>query len=612
MTIRMVWVTWQCMVLRNSGVAEIVVHLKGRQVCITFGDPDIAMASTISSTSSVTPADSASSIGCFRTPGPVDPDVRRSKGKTYRRVRLERPKKPRTGWWWGYGCEWDEVDTDPVKYYWICAVCESWHAIQTTSSQHIRDHLAKTHRIADPANTSQPSVPIRDAFAVQAQKREPTTAEALEVRRKKVRKTLLEWIAHDRIAFSAVESSHFQAFCEALDPAYATVMPLSHNSVRTWLISEFELKRADITTRLATSRSMVHISFDLWTSPHKNMAVLGVVAHFMNADYTNEAILLALRRIEGTHSGQNVAEVVLDILRKYQIHRLGYFVCDNASSNDTAILGILKSYGLAKEKDRRRLRCLGHIVNLAAQAFLFGKDTEAFEESDLEDLEVVYKLWQQAGPVGQVHFLVAFIRASSQRREDFARLQGDEKRLQPLLDNKTRWNSTWNMLKRATLLRKAINLFCLQYIDSKDLDTSAIISDESWDLLDEICSILELFDYATEKLQGAAKDGISMGMPSYDGNSAKTGGKSKDKAPSIGQADSRFCTAQSQVQIRSICLLPCCAETFISQLPLYRDQQCMAQARQILHPHRHDGSLRCGGRPQSIQEMVILRGKLEI
>lgn len=464
------------------------------------------MASTVSSTSSLTPADSASSIDCFRTPGPVDPDVRRHKGKTYRRVQLERPKKPRTGWWWGYGCEWDEADTNPIKYYWVCAVCESWHAIQTTSSQHIRDHLARIHRIADPTNTSQPSIPIRDAFTIQAQKREPTTAEALEARRKKVHKALLEWIAHDRIAFSAVESSHFQAFCEALDPAYATVIPSSHNSVRAWLITEFELKRAKVTARLAMSKSMVHTSFDLWTSPHKNMAVLGIVAHFMNSDYTNEATLLALRQIKGTHSGQNMAEAVVDTLQTYQIERLGYFVCDNASSNDTAILDILKSYRLAKEKDRRRLRCLGHIVNLAAQAFLFGKDTDAFEESDLEDLDIAYKLWQQAGPIGQVHFLVAFIRASSQRREDFTRLQGDGKGLQPLLENKTRWNSTWNMLKRAKQLRKAINLFCLQYIDSKDLDTSAIISDETWDLLDEICSILELFDYATEKLQGAAKD----------------------------------------------------------------------------------------------------------
>jgi hypothetical protein len=65
---------------------------------------------------------------------------------------------------------------------------------------------------------------------------------------------------------------------------------------------------------------------------------------------------------------------------------------------------------------------LGHIINLAAQAFLFGKNIEAFEDGDLADLETVYHLWQQAGPVGQIHYLVAFIRSTSQRRQDFIRM----------------------------------------------------------------------------------------------------------------------------------------------------------------------------------------------
>ena len=129
------------------------------------------------------------------------------------------------------------------------------------------------------------------------------------------------------------------------------------------------------------------------------MAILGIVAHFMNSNYMNEALLLALCQIKGTHSGQNIAKAVINTLRTYQISRLSYFICDNAQSNDTALLNILKLYGLAEEKDRRRLRCLGHIVNLAAQAFLFGKHTEAFKESDLEDLDVAYQLWQQARPV---------------------------------------------------------------------------------------------------------------------------------------------------------------------------------------------------------------------
>jgi len=104
----------------------------------------------------------------------------------------------------------------------------------------------------------------------------------------------------------------------------------------------------------------------------------------------------------------------------------------------------LKSQDKQTEEERRRLRCLGHIINLAAQAFLFGKNIEAFEDGDLEDLETAYQLWQQAGPVGQIHYLVAFIRSTSQRRQDFIRMQGDVQGLQPLLNNQTRWNSTFN------------------------------------------------------------------------------------------------------------------------------------------------------------------------
>jgi hypothetical protein len=274
------------------------------------------------------------------------------------------------------------------------------------------------------------------------------------------------------------------------------------------LKAEFVLKQADIIQQLTESKSLIHLSFDLWTSPQKTMAVISIVAHFLRPDYTNQSVLLSLQKVEGTHSGENQAEHILNTLRTFNIKRLGYFVCDNHGSNDTAIRAILQEYGIPEQEERRRLRCLGHIINLAAQAFLFGRQTEAFENNDLADLEAAYRLWQEAGPVGQVHYIVAFIRASTERRGDFSRLQGDIRTLQPLLDNKTRWNSTFTMLRRAKQLRRPIHLFCIQYVESKDLDPSVMISDETWELVGQICEILELFDYATEKLQGVAKEAL--------------------------------------------------------------------------------------------------------
>jgi hypothetical protein len=52
----------------------------------------------------------------------------------------------------------------------------------------------------------------------------------------------------------------------------------------------------------------------------------------------------------------------------------------NDSTNDTAIRAILKHLRPdIQDPDSRRVWCLGHITNLAAKAFLFGKDPDSFE-----------------------------------------------------------------------------------------------------------------------------------------------------------------------------------------------------------------------------------------
>jgi hypothetical protein len=63
------------------------------------------------------------------------------------------------------------------------------------------------------------------------------------------------------------------------------------------------------------------------------------------------------------------------------VSRLGYFIGDNAGNNDTCWRAICRKLRSdIKEPDSRRVRCLWHILNLAAKAFLFGKDADAFEE----------------------------------------------------------------------------------------------------------------------------------------------------------------------------------------------------------------------------------------
>jgi hypothetical protein len=95
----------------------------------------------------------------------------------------------------------------------------------------------------------------------------------------------------------------------------------------------------------------------------------------------------------------------------------------------------------------RRSRCLGHIIHLAAKAFLFGNSVEAFEtvtegvdktsvDLDSETMKKAQAAGRDKGVVGKLHNVAVYIRSSPQRREAFKRvILGDDETdsLMPIL-----------------------------------------------------------------------------------------------------------------------------------------------------------------------------------
>lgn len=148
----------------------------------------------------------------------------------------------------------------------------------------------------------------------------------------------------------------------------------------------------------------------------------------MSPESEAHSCFLGLCHLRGPHSGENMAEVVIEILRDYNIiDQLGYFVLDNASSNDIYIMEILRQIRPDLSPTHCRLHCFGHIINLAAKSFLFGKDAEAFEiemtvSAQLKQAEKELEQWRKLGPVGKLHNIVGFIRRTPQRHEDFEHL----------------------------------------------------------------------------------------------------------------------------------------------------------------------------------------------
>ncbi|KAI8402294.1 hypothetical protein FOFC_17601 [Fusarium oxysporum] len=129
------------------------------------------------------------------------------------------------------------------------------------------------------------------------------------------------------------------------------------------------------------------------------------------------------------------------------------------------------------DTEARRTRCFGHILDLVAQNLLHGDNAASFElQSEasgmLEQAEEDLEHWRAKGPVGKLHNIVKFIRASPQRTEAFKAYAMEQEEadiyklakestaeLEVIQNNATRWNSTYMMIERGLIKQSELNNF---------------------------------------------------------------------------------------------------------------------------------------------------------
>jgi hypothetical protein len=93
---------------------------------------------------------------------------------------------------------------------------------------------------------------------------------------------------------------------------------------------------------LSQAVSKVHLSFDGWTTKGGKKGFVSIVAHYVKADGKLCDLPIALPQLTGCHTSERMAEVVLTILQKFCIspRKVGYFMLNNASNNDSKIQAI--------------------------------------------------------------------------------------------------------------------------------------------------------------------------------------------------------------------------------------------------------------------------------
>jgi hypothetical protein len=339
---------------------------------------------------------------------------------------------------WQWGSDYINL-ANPDHHSWRCGLCIKDHLIdfKHDANTNTRRHLQAAHEIdLDKSTARKRSREVLEEESEEKGKKEakgqPIVKGLIQmVNLDTFRYHLIRWVVERHIPFTVVEDVNFQQMLQSLNATVKDHLVKNGDSVRNWIEDEFVEAKRTIQEVLRKAKSKIHISCDLWTSPN-GYTMCGVASHFIGCQGRCQSVLLALKRMRAGHGGAEIADIIIDVLKQYGIgDRLGIFIADNADSNDVAWKEVLRQLHPERDAVASRSRCLGHIINLAAKAFLFGQNTEAFEsvvdsvnDSSSQDSEIMRKAqaeWRKRGPIGKLHNIIVFIRASSQRKEAFKR-----------------------------------------------------------------------------------------------------------------------------------------------------------------------------------------------
>ncbi|KAL2936791.1 putative AC transposase, partial [Bienertia sinuspersici] len=214
------------------------------------------------------------------------------------------------------------------------------------------------------------------------------------------------------------------------------VKDISRYTVTKYVIGEHEKYKKIIFDRLHSVSSRICLTCDGWTVC-TSRAYSALTTHFIDNDWKLNALILKFHHFPPPHDGESIFQFVKSLLNEWDIEKKVFSITlDNAVANDKMV-----------EK-------LRNDVHSSSPLALDGK-----------------------------YFHISFIDSSDVRLSAFDKAIldcGDRTsfRGKLVLDVTTKWNSTYNMIRRAFDAKEAFDLFILR---KRELE---MISDEEWETVE--------------------------------------------------------------------------------------------------------------------------------
>ena len=240
-------------------------------------------------------------------------------------------KKAKTSWVWhsDYGMQLKSGR-------WQCQHCIIPYTLGPGSTGNIINHLLLKHHIKAPSqNPLINSLPSGQSTLKSCINKQYSFSPKFDPHI--LRRLIIEWIVMSRHTFSEVENKQFRSIIHYLNADAVNAIPHQGNTIRADVLWIYTNAKQDVIQYLSKSKSKIHLSFDLWSSPN-HKAYIDIIGHWISENSTVVSSLLALKEMKGGHTGEDMADIVFQVAKEFGIVKnLGWFVLDNATSNDKAI-----------------------------------------------------------------------------------------------------------------------------------------------------------------------------------------------------------------------------------------------------------------------------------
>nr|XP_034589956.1 zinc finger BED domain-containing protein RICESLEEPER 2-like [Setaria viridis] len=307
------------------------------------------------------------------------------------------------------------------------------------------------------------------------------------------RKELCRLIARLDLPLGFGETEAFVEYIQrAHNPRFAKV---SRQTTSRDLAKFFAERRLSLVDTLKSHVSSVCLTSDIWSGNAKE-DYLSVVAHFVSADWELEKRVIALRLIDCSHSGVNIAERIEQVVSEFGLQdKIFSITLDNASANTSAMSTLIPKFvgylgpdhePLDSDSDSDKAlvgllhqRCACHIINLIVK-------------SGLKRIKAYLEAFRTA---------ISFLNSSNQRMaafHNFCILKGVRPRKFGL-NMDVRWNSTYLMLKHLLPYKNVFSVFIsAHYVHNGQ----PLLTENHWVIAEKILLFLEMFYDSTVALSG--------------------------------------------------------------------------------------------------------------